>query len=100
MRTTLDIDDDVLTMVKDIARAQKKTAGEVISDLTRQALRGPAAAEQRVVDFVVRDGWVVLPSRGGVVTKEQIEQIIDDLEREDVERAVALGRERPVGTDD
>ena len=38
MRTTLDIDDDVLQMAKELARAEKKTAGAVISDLARKAL--------------------------------------------------------------
>ena len=77
MRTTIDIDDDVLTIVKDIARAQKKTAGEVISELTRQALRGPqTAAPVDVSKLEVRDGFLVLPSRGGVVTKEQIDDLI------------------------
>jgi hypothetical protein len=30
MRTTLDIDDDVLAAAKELASAQKKTAGKVI----------------------------------------------------------------------
>ena len=38
MRTTLDIDDDVLRAAKDLARREKKTAGKIISDLARKAL--------------------------------------------------------------
>jgi hypothetical protein len=33
MRTTLDIDDDVLTAAKELAAAENKTAGRIISDL-------------------------------------------------------------------
>lgn len=43
MRTTLDIDDDLLHATKEIARASGKTAGEVVSDLLRKALQPPAA---------------------------------------------------------
>jgi hypothetical protein len=37
MRTTLDIEDDVLAAVKDLARRQQRTAGQVLSSLARQA---------------------------------------------------------------
>ena len=47
MRTTLDIDDDVLNAAKELALAQRTTAGRVISELVRKALR-PAAAAARV----------------------------------------------------
>ncbi len=39
MRTTLDIDDDVLQAAKELAVSRKMTAGKVISELARQALR-------------------------------------------------------------
>jgi hypothetical protein len=42
MRTTLDIDDDVLLAAKELARTQGVTAGRVISDLVRQSFRKPA----------------------------------------------------------
>jgi hypothetical protein len=38
MRTTLEIDDDVLQAVKEIAARRKTTAGRVLSDLARQSL--------------------------------------------------------------
>ena len=43
MRTTLDIADDVLLAAKERARRENKTAGEVISELARQALTAPPA---------------------------------------------------------
>jgi hypothetical protein len=39
MRTTLDIDDDILTAVKELAASRDSTAGKVLSDLARQALK-------------------------------------------------------------
>jgi len=41
MRTTLDIDDEVLTAAKEIARRHRTTAGAVISELARRALTQP-----------------------------------------------------------
>jgi hypothetical protein len=41
MRTTLDIDDDVLAAAIELACGQKTTAGKIISALARMALSGP-----------------------------------------------------------
>ena len=38
VRTTLDIDDDVLQAAKELAENRRKTTGKVLSDLARQAL--------------------------------------------------------------
>ena len=52
MRTTLDIEDDVLTAAKELARRQGISAGQVVSRLLRSALTGEAPA-QRSGDAVV-----------------------------------------------
>lgn len=39
MRTTLDIDDDVLQAAKEIAASRRSTTGKVVSDLVRAALQ-------------------------------------------------------------
>ena len=39
MRTTLDLDDDVLQAAKEISRQRGTTAGRVVSELLRAALR-------------------------------------------------------------
>ena len=41
MRSTLDIAEDVLQAAKERARREKKTTGEVISELARKALTVP-----------------------------------------------------------
>ena len=46
MRTTLAIDDDVLAAARELAEMQRKSVGEVISSLARQALR-PAEPNRR-----------------------------------------------------
>ena len=40
MRTTMNIDDDVLSAVKEMARSQARPVGEVASTLLRDALSG------------------------------------------------------------
>jgi hypothetical protein len=46
MRTTLDIDDDVLRAAKDLARREKKTAGKVISSAERWAPPPPIPPQE------------------------------------------------------
>jgi hypothetical protein len=55
MRTTLDLDEDVLQAAKELAAAQRTTAGKVISDLARKGL-APATAARRI-----RNGVPLLP---------------------------------------
>ena len=43
MRTTLDLDEDILLAAKELARQQRVAAGTVISRLVRQALSGQVA---------------------------------------------------------
>jgi hypothetical protein len=57
MRTTLDIDDDVLQAAKELAASRRTTAGRVLSDLARKALE-PAGTVPSV-----RNGVPVLPRR-------------------------------------
>lgn len=75
MRTTLEIDDDVLEAAKILARQTDRTAGAVLSDLARKALTTiPASGEFRPPGKAV-GGFVPFESRGGVVTNEQIDRL-------------------------
>jgi hypothetical protein len=82
MRTTLDIADDVLQAAQERARREKKTAGEVISDLARRALTAPHGS--LVADAgSVREPRAVyglrpFAPRGGVVTNELIDNLRDE----------------------
>lgn len=42
MRTTLDIDEDVLLAAKELAKRQKVSTGQVVSQLLRRVLTGQA----------------------------------------------------------
>ena len=77
MRTTLDIDDDVLYAAKELARREKKTAGAVISELARQALNG-APTTLTTLEPKPLHGFRPFPRRGGIVTNETIKKLRDD----------------------
>ncbi len=77
MRTTLDIDDDVLRAAKDLARRERKTAGAVISELARKALGAGPAAPARNAQKALH-GFRPFPRRGGIVTNEIIDTLRDD----------------------
>ena len=57
MRTTLDIADDVLQAAKELASVHGRTTGEVLSDLARKGLAGPASQGR------TRNGVPLLPCR-------------------------------------
>ena len=71
MRTTLDIADDVLQAAKERARREKKTAGEVISELARSALNTPPPAVRGARSRKSIRGFRPFPKRGGIVTNER-----------------------------
>ena len=47
MRTTLRLDDDVLAVAKQLAQQRRTTAGQLISELVRQALEPKIAPKLR-----------------------------------------------------
>ena len=77
MRTTLDIEDDVLQAAKDRARREKRTIGQVISDLARTALTSPSMSTRKDSTRKVH-GFRPFGSRGGVVTNELIDSLRED----------------------
>jgi hypothetical protein len=77
MRTTLDIDDDVLRAAKELARREKKTVGRMISELVRKTLGAlpPGSSPQEPAAL---HGVRPFPSRGGIVTNELIDRLRED----------------------
>jgi hypothetical protein len=77
MRTTLEIDNDVLQAARDLARRQKVTIGKVISDLSRKALTiEPEGVEKPGSETCF--GFRPFPKRGGIVTNEAIDTLRQD----------------------
>lgn len=77
MRTTLDIDIDVLQVAKERARRENKSTGKILSDLARRALTVPTKAGSGRAE-PSRYGFRPFPKRGGIVTNELIDTLRED----------------------
>jgi hypothetical protein len=73
VRTTLAIDDDVLSAAKAIARQRNESIGKVVSELARNSLHPPAEATER-------NGVPLLPVRdpNAIVTLEIVNALRDE----------------------
>ena len=80
MRTTLNIDDDLLIAVKEVARRSSSSVGAVVSGLLRQSLvRGARNDdEDQVKEPDAEYGFRPFPKRGGVVTNELIDRLREE----------------------
>jgi hypothetical protein len=71
MRTTLDLDPDILQAAKELAAARGTTAGQVLSELARKGLDAPRAGR-------VRNG-VPLLARRPVGSPKTTMKLVNDL---------------------
>jgi hypothetical protein len=71
MRTTVDIDDDVLQAAKELATKEKSTAGRVISGLARRALAATTARKR------TKNAVPVLPRRGDMITLDHVKKLME-----------------------
>lgn len=71
MRTTVSLDDDVLLAVQERARREKRTAGQVLSDLAREGL----TAQQDPHPTPGHHGFQPLPRRGAAISNALIDRL-------------------------
>ena len=73
MRTTLDIDADVLQAIKELGGLHKKTAGQMLSELVRKALCPPRK-------YTVRNGVPIIHRHPGspVMTTADVRRWMDE----------------------
>jgi hypothetical protein len=89
VRTTLDIDDDILQAATGLAEAGNKTPGQVLSELARKALTHELVepvtpAEDGGVPLVLKDGFYALSKRGGFVTDALVRKLQEELDEEEL----------------
>ena len=80
MRTTLDIDDDLLAAAKEVAKRERRTAGEIVSALMREALRARAALPAAGTPRRELYGFRPIPAGGAVVTNDLVDKLREELE--------------------
>jgi hypothetical protein len=73
MRTTLNLDDDVVASLKAFAESRSVALGKAASDLMRKGLN--ANVETRVVNGI---HVVVLPADSPKVSSERVRQLLED----------------------
>lgn len=73
MRTTLNLDDDVLETLKEYAENRSLALGKAASDLLRRGLSAPV--QTRMVHGF---HTVVLPENSPEVTSERVKQLLED----------------------
>ncbi|HVH27134.1 MAG TPA: hypothetical protein VM818_10250 [Vicinamibacterales bacterium] len=74
MRTTLDLDEDILQAAKEIAATRGTTAGKVLSELARKGLAPTRSAR-------VRNGVPVLPRRAATAPRPTL-RLVNELRDE------------------
>ncbi len=72
MRTTLDIDDDVVAAARELAAGERRSLGSVISELARRGLT-PARVESDADLPVIR-----VPAGASPITPELIRRALDE----------------------
>jgi hypothetical protein len=79
MRTTLDIDEAVLAAVKELARRQNLSTGQVVSKLLRDALTGQAGRAAASTDPISGGqtiaGFRPFPAGQAIVTNEAVNRL-------------------------
>ncbi len=76
MRTTLEIDDDVLLAAKERARKDKISTGAALTQLARAGLAAPMPGAKK---GRTRGRFALLPKRGEVITNEHVNRLRDEL---------------------
>ncbi len=79
MRTTLDIDDDVLVAAKELARQKHLSAGQVVSQLLRKVLTGRTENTLQGADSTKHSvaGFRPFPAGKAVATNEAVNRLRD-----------------------
>ncbi len=78
MRTTLEIDDDLMRTAKELARRQGVSAGKVVSRLLRSALLAPTAAvAQPSASASLKLGFRLLEGGTSLVTNDEVNRLRD-----------------------
>ncbi len=80
MRTTLNIDDDILAAAKELARRKRTTTGKFVSDVMREALqlRSLPVSADRPRHVLHAHGFDPIPAGGAVVTDELVNELREE----------------------
>jgi hypothetical protein len=73
MRTTLNLDDDALELLRKYSQTRSLALGKAASELVRRGVNAPVQTK------LVNGFWtVVLPKGGKKITSERVKQLLED----------------------
>jgi hypothetical protein len=73
MRTTLNLDDDALELLREYSQTRSLALGKAASELVRRGANAPVQTK------LVNGFWtVVLPKGGKKITSERVKQLLED----------------------
>jgi hypothetical protein len=86
MRTTLQIEDEALEIVRDYAQARNISLGRAVSELV-------CVGHKHLPKLKAKNGWVVheLPAGSPLLTQERLDQIKNQEFAEEFQRSLAPG---------
>jgi len=76
MRTTLALDDDVISLARARAQRERISIGEAVSRYVREAMRTNAQATAPT-NTMLRSKYSLLPARHEIVTTEHVRRLMD-----------------------
>jgi hypothetical protein len=74
MRTTLTLEDDAVTLARKLARRNRMTLGQAVSELVRRGANRPVPTTERHGLTLIR-----LPEKTTPVTVALVDEILDDV---------------------
>ena len=77
MRTTFNIAEDALLAARHLARRERMSLGDAVSELVRRGATGPDPSNSAATAASLRGRFALLPSRGEVVTPEHVRDLME-----------------------
>ena len=88
MKTTLDLPDDLLIKAKAVAARRRITLKDMVTHALRREIAAPVEPDADSPVEMNELGMLVLKKRGPGITLEQIDAIQEEIDREDMARAL------------
>jgi hypothetical protein len=77
MRTTLNLSDDALIAAQTLARRERLSLGEAVSELVRRGAQAGAVAPSLRATTALRGRFALLPARGEIVTADHVRALME-----------------------
>lgn len=77
MRTTINLAEDALIAGRNIAQREKKSLGDVVSELVRRGTATAGAGLRQQTSATLRGRFTLLPARDEVLTSQRVRELME-----------------------